>query len=164
MSDRLSRSDALGLWHGVMLDGVTSSDPDLSARQIVILTTVYLQEGPHTVRSLAKSLDVTKAVVTRALDTLAGYGYLARAEDPRDGRSVVVARTGAGSQYLTRLGDTIVQTLKIVRLKVERNEAAASAMDAQGRRLDSNGAQHAVAGAGAGAGADVATSAAQATV
>ena len=149
MSTRLNRSDALALWHGVMLDGVTSSDPDLSARQIVILTSIYLHEGPHTVRSLAKSLDVTKAVVTRAIDTLAGYGYLARAEDPRDGRSVVVARTGAGSQYLTRLGDTIVQTLKIVRLKAERTDATERELEAEGKRLDANGADgaHRVASA-----------------
>ena len=117
MSSKISRTDALQLWHGVTLDGVMSDSPDLSARQLVILTSVYLYDGPHTVRSLAKALGVTKAVVTRALDTLQGYGYLARACDPRDGRSVVIHRTPAGSQYLTRLGDTIAQTLKIQQLK-----------------------------------------------
>ena len=121
MSSRLNRSQALEMWHGVMLDGVTSDAPDLSARQVAILTSVYLHEGPHTVRSLAKSLGVTKAVVTRALDTLAGYDYLRRADDPRDGRSVVVNRTAKGSQYLSRLGDTILQTLKIVKMKGERD-------------------------------------------
>ena len=125
MSDRLNRSQALEMWHGVMLDGVTSDAPDLSARQVAILTSVYLHEGPHTVRSLAKALGVTKAVVTRALDTLAGYDYLRRADDPRDGRSVVVNRTAKGSQYLSRLGDTILQTLKIVKMKGERETAQA---------------------------------------
>ena len=120
---KLNRADALQLWHGVMLDGVTSDAPDLSARQIVILTSVYLHDGPHTVRSLAKSLGVTKAVVTRALDTLQNYGYLQRADDPRDGRSVVVHRTPKGSQYLTRLGDTISQTLKLVQVKGEKPPA-----------------------------------------
>ena len=124
MSDRLNRSQALEMWHGVMLDGVTSDAPDLSARQVAILTSVYLHEGPHTVRSLAKALGVTKAVVTRALDTLAGYDYLRRADDPRDGRSVVVNRTAKGSQYLSRLGDTILQTLKIVKMKGERDTAS----------------------------------------
>jgi len=119
MAIRLNRADALNLWHGVMLDGVTSSNPDLSARQIVILTSVYLHDGPHTVRSLASTLGVTKAVVTRALDTLQGYGYLVRADDPLDGRSVVIHRTPAGSTYLTQLGDAITQTLKIVQLKGE---------------------------------------------
>ena len=121
----LSRSQALDLWHGVMLDGVVSDAPDLSARQLVILTSVYLHDGPHTVRSLARTLGVTKAVVTRALDTLQGYGYLARAADPRDGRSVVVNRTPAGSQYLFALGDTIGRTLKIVRAKALKTNAAA---------------------------------------
>ena len=132
MSDRLNRSQALEMWHGVMLDGVTSDAPDLSARQVAILTSVYLHEGPHTVRSLAKALGVTKAVVTRALDTLAGYDYLRRADDPRDGRSVVVNRTAKGSQYLSRLGDTILQTLKIVKMKGER-ETAQAPVSAQAR-------------------------------
>ena len=129
VSGRLNRSQALEVWHGVMLDGVTSDAPDLSARQVAILTSVYLHEGPHTVRSLAKSLGVTKAVVTRALDTLAGYDYLRRADDPRDGRSVVVNRTAKGSQYLSRLGDTILQTLKIVKMKGERDAVQAARAD-----------------------------------
>ena len=137
MSQRMNRTQALEMWHGVMLDGVTSDAPDLSARQVAILTSVYLHEGPHTVRSLAKSLDVTKAVVTRALDTLAGHDYLQRADDPRDGRSVVVNRTARGSQYLSRLGDTILQTLKIVQLKAERDATPAqSQAQAQATRAD----------------------------
>lgn len=123
---RLNRAEALELLHGVMLDGVTSSDPDLSPRQLVILTTVYLKKGPHTVRSLAKTLGVTKAVVTRALDTLAGHGYLSRADDPRDGRSVVIQQTAKGHAVLNALGDTICQTLKIVRMKSQREPASAS--------------------------------------
>ena len=118
--NRLNRTDALKLLHGVMLDGVTSKEPDLTPRQFVILSSVYLHNGPHTVRSLARTLGVTKAVVTRALTTLESHGYLARADDPRDGRSVVVHRTAAGSQYLSRLGDTICQTLKIVEARKDR--------------------------------------------
>lgn len=124
MTTKLNRADALHLWHGVMLDGVTSKSPDLTARQFVILTSVYLHDGPHTVRSLAKTMNVTKAVVTRALDTLEGYGYLARADDPRDGRSVVIHRTAAGSQHLTQVGDTICRTLKIHQIKSTKTKAA----------------------------------------
>ena len=128
---KLSRTDALHLWHGVMLDGVTGADPDLSPRQMAILTTVYLSEGPHTVRSLARNLGVTKAVVTRALDTLAGHDYLARAQDPRDGRSVIILGTPKGQNYLFKLGDTIAQTLRIVQIKTVRASKRASGVRVQ---------------------------------
>lgn len=98
--DRLNRAEALQLWHRVNLGSVLQEQPDLGARQMAILTCVYLEPGPHTVRSLAARLRVTKAVITRALDTLGRYGFVTRGPDPSDRRSVVIARTAAGSRYL----------------------------------------------------------------
>ena len=103
----MSRSDALNLWYGVTLAAVRDAGPDLSARQMAILMTVYLTPAPHTVRSLAAHLGVTKAVITRALDSLGGLGFVARARDPRDKRSVLVQRTGRGSSYLTEFADSV---------------------------------------------------------
>jgi len=62
--------------------------------------TIYLSEGPHTVRSLAKHLSVTKAVISRAIDRLCSYGYIERAPDIRDKRSVIMRRTSGGINYL----------------------------------------------------------------
>ncbi|NNE58010.1 MAG: MarR family transcriptional regulator [Hellea sp.] len=109
---RFNRKDALSLWHDVTLQSVRDTGPDLSARQIVILTTIYLKTGPHTVRSLARKLDVTKAVITRAIDTLEGQQYVRRCADPRDKRSVIIERTPKGSHYLSQFADHIRDNLK----------------------------------------------------
>lgn len=102
-----SRKDSLALWHRVILTSVTMDSPDLSSRQMAILMTVYLEESAHTVRSLADKLKVTKAVISRALDTLTRYGFVERAPDLRDKRSIIVKRTSGGILYLQRFADII---------------------------------------------------------
>ncbi len=109
---RYNRLEALSLWHRVTLESVVGSGPDLSTRQFVILTTIYLIDGAHTVRSLAADLQVTKAVITRALDRLETYGFLKRGPDPQDRRSVVIQRTYGGSTYLRNFGDMICYEMK----------------------------------------------------
>ena len=100
---KLNRKDALELWHQANLSTVLADAPDLTTRQLAVLTTVYLEDGPHTVRSLAARLDVTKAVISRALNTLARYGFADRGVDLRDKRSVLIMRTAGGSRYLSAL-------------------------------------------------------------
>ena len=102
-----SRKDSLALWHRVILTSVTMDTPDLSSRQMAILMTVYHEESAHTVRSLADKLKVTKAVISRALDTLTRYGFVERAPDLRDKRSIIVKRTSGGILYLQRFADII---------------------------------------------------------
>jgi DNA-binding MarR family transcriptional regulator len=95
---------------------VTDGDQDLTSRQMAILLTVYLEPPPHTVRGLAARLDVTKPVITRALDTLGAMKLLSRRRDEADRRNVVVTRTVAGALYLERIGDTIsVKAAEITR-------------------------------------------------
>ncbi|MCF6275424.1 MAG: MarR family transcriptional regulator [Robiginitomaculum sp.] len=103
----LNRAEALQLWHRVNLGSVQAAGPDLSARQMAILTTIYLEQGPHTVRSLAGSLRITISPVTRALDTLGRYGFVDRGPDPADKRSVLVRRTPQGSRYLSDFAERI---------------------------------------------------------
>ena len=113
--DILNRAEALQLWHRVNLGSVLAAQPDLGARQMAILTCVYLEAGPHTVRSLAARLNVTKAVITRALNTLGRYKFVERGPDPTDKRSVLVRRTPHGSRFLTDFAERIrfeAQTLK----------------------------------------------------
>jgi len=102
-----NRRSALDLWHRVTLNTVRQTGPDLTTRQLAILTTVYLEVGPHTVKSLALKLHVTKAVITRAIDTLGRYRFIERVSDPRDKRSVVIKRTGPGSAYLSGFAEQI---------------------------------------------------------
>ena len=70
MSISLRPSQALRLWQQVTLSEVRDDAPDLTMRQMAILLTIYLEPPPHTVRGLAARLQVTKPVITRALDTM----------------------------------------------------------------------------------------------
>jgi DNA-binding MarR family transcriptional regulator len=100
-------AQALKLLHGFAFALVIDEEPDLSARQLAILLTVYLEPPPHTVRGLAAKLDVTKPVITRALDTLGKLGLLARRRDDKDRRNVVIQRTVKGALAVEKLGDLI---------------------------------------------------------
>lgn len=106
-TDRLSRKDSLSFWHRVTLATVRSDAPDLSARQLAMLMSIYLDDGLHTVRSLAKHLGVTKAAISRATDSLCKLGYIERKPDYRDKRSIVLARTPAGIHFLSEFADII---------------------------------------------------------
>ena len=79
---------------------VRRDGPDLSARQLGVFLTVYLNEGPHTVRGLAAALNVSKPAITRALDRLGELDLARRKTDPQDRRSVLVQRTVKGAAYL----------------------------------------------------------------
>jgi DNA-binding MarR family transcriptional regulator len=104
----LRPSQALRLWHDVTFDLVRDGEHDLSARQMAVLLTVYLEMPPHTVRGLAAKLGVTKPAITRALDTMGRLGLVSRHRDPADRRNVVVQRTVGGALAVERLGDLII--------------------------------------------------------
>lgn len=110
-ASRLSSTDTLNLWKDVTVASVAGDRPDLSARQMAVMLCVYLEEGPHTVRSLAARLKVTKAVISRAIDRLKSYNYIKRADDPRDRRSIVLRRTPEGINYLRDFAGLIQKEL-----------------------------------------------------
>ena len=107
MAVQLRPGQALRLWHDVSLAQVRDAEPDLSARQVSVLITIYLEPQPHTIRALAAKLGVTKPVITRALDTMGRQGLVSRKRDPADRRNVLVQRTVKGALYLERLGDLV---------------------------------------------------------
>ena len=98
---------ALRLLHDFSFALVTDGEPDLSARQLAVLLTIYLQPPPHTVRALAAKLNVSKPVITRALDTMGKLGLVARRRDESDRRNVVIQRTVKGALTVEQLGDLI---------------------------------------------------------
>jgi DNA-binding MarR family transcriptional regulator len=112
MPAELRPSQALRLWHDVVFDLVRDGEQDLTARQMAVLLTVYLDPPPHTVRGLAAQLGVTKPVVTRALDTMGRMGLVTRRRDEADRRNVLVHRTLAGSLAVERLADAILARYK----------------------------------------------------
>lgn len=85
-----------------MCDAVRADGPDLSMRQWSILLTVYLNPGPHTVRALARDLNVPKPAISRALDALSILNFIKRVRDPNDKRIVLVQKTAEGAIYLDR--------------------------------------------------------------
>ena len=107
MSYPLSTPQALRLWHHVALAQVRDAEPDLSTRQMTILLSIYLESPPHTVRALAAKLDVSKPVITRALDAMGKLGLVTRRRDVTDLRNVLIQRTVEGSLYLERLADLV---------------------------------------------------------
>jgi len=109
MSINLTAGQALRLWHQANLNMVLDEEPDLSVRQMAILLTIYLETPPHTVRGLANKLNVSKPVITRALDSMGILGLVSRRRDENDKRNVLIQRTVDGSLYLEKLGDMIAR-------------------------------------------------------
>jgi DNA-binding MarR family transcriptional regulator len=110
MTHPLSTSQALRLWHDVGLTQVKDDEPDLSVRQMTILLSIYLEAPPHTVRALAAKLNVSKPVITRALDAMGKLGLVTRRRDDEDLRNVLIQRTVGGALYLERLADLVSAT------------------------------------------------------
>jgi DNA-binding MarR family transcriptional regulator len=98
---------ALNLWRAATVESVRRDGPDLTARQMAILLTVYMTPQPHTVRGLSDLLKVSKPAVTRALDRLGTLGFVRRKVDEEDRRSVLVQRTVRGSVYLSEFAEII---------------------------------------------------------
>ncbi len=99
--------DPLDVWRLAMVANVRRDAPDLSARQMAVLLTVYMTEQPHTVRGLAEILNVSKPAITRAIDRLGEFQLARRKTDPRDRRSIIVQRTVKGSVYLAEFAEII---------------------------------------------------------
>ncbi len=96
-------------WNQFITDYVRSGMPDLTNRQMAIFLTVARIKGPHTVRGLAAALNLSKPVITRALNKLSELGYLRRQRDLTDRRNVIIAPTDKGAQFLEHIG-TLGQT------------------------------------------------------
>ncbi len=92
---------SLELWRHAFVASVRGDAPDLSARQMALMLSVYLGDGPHTVRGLALALKISKPAVSRALDRLGELGYIRRQRDDLDHRNVLVQKTKGGADFLT---------------------------------------------------------------
>ena len=109
MSIELEELQALDLWRSTMVTSVSREAPDLSARQMAVLLTIYLTPPPHTVRGLAQILNVSKPAITRAIDRLSELELVRRKVDEADRRSVLMQRTVKGSVFLREFGEIIVR-------------------------------------------------------
>jgi len=103
---------ALDIWRRAIIESVRLDAPDLSARQMALLLTVYLTPPPHTVRGLAATLNVSKPAITRAVNRLSELQMVRRKPDETDRRSVLIQRTVRGSVFLREFGELIVNAAK----------------------------------------------------
>lgn len=98
-----SADQLVGILRDTTVSLVRRDGPDLSARQLGVFLTCYLDEAGHTVRGLAANLNVSKPAITRALDRLGELDLARRKTDPADRRSVLVQRTPKGTNFLKDL-------------------------------------------------------------
>lgn len=104
---KLTQPQALDLWRQVLARSLAANGADLTARQMLLLLTVYRTDGPHTVRGLAGTLGISKPAVTRALDRLGQLELARRKRDEKDRRNVLVQRTVKGSVFLADFANTV---------------------------------------------------------
>jgi DNA-binding MarR family transcriptional regulator len=91
----------------IIVDLVREEAP-LSLYQLGVFLTCYLNDDEHTVRGLARNLNVSKSVITRALDRLAERCLIVRKLDPSDARSILVERTPGGLAMMQALHQVAV--------------------------------------------------------
>jgi DNA-binding MarR family transcriptional regulator len=119
--------DALvGVFRTTIVELVRKDGPDLSARQLGVFLTCYLESEAQTVRGLAAKLGVSKPAITRALDRLTEFELVKRKTDPLDRRSVLVQRTPAGMAFLRDLRSVLRDAAASANLKLPATEAPAA--------------------------------------
>jgi DNA-binding MarR family transcriptional regulator len=119
MSSHHDADQLVGILRDTVVSLVRRDGPDLSARQLGVFLTVYLSEGPHTVRGLAGELNVSKPAITRALDRLGELDLARRKLDPMDRRSVLVQRTLKGAALLKDIRSTMAEAEGRVAMPVD---------------------------------------------
>ncbi|MBF0170912.1 MAG: MarR family transcriptional regulator [Nitrospinae bacterium] len=102
---------------------------DLGSGRFPYLFFLYRQDGA-TLGELAESLVVDKGGATRAIDRLEKSGYVRRAPDPDDGRSVRVFLTDRGRQIRPELERVVAEVLALLveGLSAEEQERLRSLM------------------------------------
>jgi DNA-binding MarR family transcriptional regulator len=121
----MPQPDLVDVLRGTVVALVADERRDLSARQLGVLLTVYLDEARgHTVRGLAADLKVSKPAITRALDRLGEFDLARRKVDPLDRRSVLVQRTPKGAAFLRDLNKIMAKAAKDV-ASAERSKKVA---------------------------------------
>ncbi len=117
-----------GVLRSTIVELVRRDGPDLSARQLGVLLTCYLEGEAQTVRGLAGKLGVSKPAITRALDRLTEFDLVKRKTDPLDRRSVLVQRTPAGMAFFRELRSILRDAA--IGLKLPAADAAAARLRA----------------------------------
>jgi DNA-binding MarR family transcriptional regulator len=108
-----------GMLRTAIVELVRRDGPDLTARQLGVFLTCYLETESQTVRGLAAKLNVSKPAITRALDRLSEFDLVRRKTDPSDRRSVLVQRTSTGMAFQRELRMILRDAASAMRLTAE---------------------------------------------
>src|SRR6201996_5912132 len=103
MSAEFNAEQSIEILRDTIVALVRRDGPDLTARQLGVFLTCYLENEAQTVRGLAAKLNISKPAITRALDRLTEFDLVRRKTDPLDRRSVLAQRTAAGTGFLREL-------------------------------------------------------------
>lgn len=128
-------SDGLaGVLRTAIVELVRRDGPDLSARQLGVFLTCYLESEAQTVRGLAAKLGVSKPAITRALDRLSEFDLVRRKTDPLDRRSVLVQRTATGMAFLRELRTILRDAATAMHITAEPGQAGRHRAGAEAAR------------------------------
>jgi DNA-binding MarR family transcriptional regulator len=123
-----------GILRTAIVELVRRDGPDLSARQLGVFLTSYLESEAQTVRGLAARLAVSKPAITRALDRLAEFDLIRRKIDPLDRRSVLVQRTATGQAFM--------RDLRSILRSAAQAKPEATASNGRNRHVEMRSAHH----------------------
>jgi DNA-binding MarR family transcriptional regulator len=112
MASEVSVDNVVEVLRDTVVSLVRRDGADLSARQLAVFLTCYLDDGGHTVRGLAGQLNISKPAITRALDRLGNLDLARRKIDPADRRSVLVQRTSKGAAFLREIRSIMAEVTK----------------------------------------------------
>src|SRR3546814_6170773 len=101
----LQPPQALDIWRRALVETARREQPDLSARQLALMLTVYLTAPPHTVRGLAATVNVSKHEITRALHRLRDQRLIYRKPHATEKRQVEVQWPVQGSVCVADFAD-----------------------------------------------------------
>ena len=120
MGQQMNSEELVGVLRDTIVALVRREGVDLSARQLGVFLTCYLNDDSHTVRWLSSELNVSKPAITRALDRLSDLDLARRKVDPSDRRSVLVQRTTKGSAFLREIRSVMTEVTSDGRSRPEQ--------------------------------------------
>ena len=120
MGQQMNSEELVGVLRDTIVALVRREGVDLSARQLGVFLTCYLNDDAHTVRGLSSELNVSKPAITRALDRLSDLDLARRKVDPSDRRSVLVQRTTKGSAFLREIRSVMTEVTSDGRSRPEQ--------------------------------------------
>ena len=104
MGDKIKQ---LMLWRDISAYTVQKFGFDITNRQVLVMLSVYLEPGFHSVKSLSELLGISKPAICRALDQLSKAGLVKRKRDDADRRIVYLQRTVKGSVTLSEFSELL---------------------------------------------------------